>query len=197
MSLFERFFGRKTQGLTLDPLAAFDAEGKLFLDGVYGPCGRSTEHLKPFFPQENTNMTYVAVYFEFMCFFLHMINRLATETCSYEQVDRLYKDLASTVIKAVVEDAPNDRQNELRSYLENLLNTREVEYGQSTEYANKRPKAITGTSIVDKLTRNVSELLNKPYNPEIHFQIHMAARPEVLRLPELIENYRKTHFPSV
>lgn len=133
------------------------------------------------------------IYLEYLCFFLHVTNRLASNVASYQEVDQMYKTIAPLVIGYLTGEVFKIKEAQASTEaICNLVQAREIQYAESKEYASGKP--LTGTSTVDMLVRNIREILDT-YNPEDLFQIQLAARESTLeaKIPELIASYRRAH----
>jgi hypothetical protein len=144
----------------------------------------------------------IKMYLEYLCFFVHVTNRLASKVASYKEVDKMYNTLVplavAHVLCEVFRSANEAARQEFAKAIPELIEAREKQYAQSKEYASKEWKPLSGTSTVDMLVRNISETLDT-HNPEVLFQIQLAARESMqeAKIPELIANYRKAHCAEV
>ena len=144
----------------------------------------------------------IKMYLEYLCFFVHVTNRLASKVASYKEVDKMYNTLVplavAHVLCEVFRSANEAARQEFAKAIPELIEAREKQYAQSKEYASKEWKPLSGTSTVDTLVRNISETLDT-HNPEVLFQIQLAARESMqeAKIPELIANYRKAHCAEV
>jgi hypothetical protein len=162
-------------------------------------ASKSTKSIVDFIPkgEKNADLT-IKVYLEYLCFFVHVTNRLASNVASYKEVDEMYNSIAPSVVGYVLHEVfqsvTGDARQEFANAIPELIEAREKQYAQSMEYASKEWKPLSGTSIVDMLVRNVREIIDT-YNPEELLQIQLAARETMqeAKIPELIANYRKAH----
>ena len=128
---------------------------------------RSFNKIRDFIPEEKA----IKICWEYFCFFLHVTNRLAENSASYQKVNQIYQTIALAAIEYMFPESLSEQnRQEYRKALHELYETREIQYAESTEYASKGFRPLSGTSTVDMLVRNIREILDT-YNPEVLFQI--------------------------
>jgi hypothetical protein len=162
-------------------------------------ASNSTDGIIQFIPVgKNQDEMTLKVYLEYLCFFIHMTNRFASESTTYQEADEMFNTIVPAVglytLYEIFGKVPNLPTNELAKTIPKIIQAREIEYAQSKEYASKEWQPLTGTSIVEMLGRNISKILDT-CNPEVLFQIQLSPRQVMLKanLKELIANYRQAH----
>jgi len=111
---------------------------------------------------------WIYVLFEFICFFMHMTNRIAFGKLGNKRRIKLQGKLAPLIIDSTIESLfghwPKKLKERIKSDFYEKLNNAEVEYSNCKELLTK-DKPFSDTSLFSKLSKNVAELSGHPDNP--------------------------------
>jgi hypothetical protein len=106
---------------------------------------QAVDKIEDFVPRGTGTHLRIRIYFEYLFFLLHMTNRLASKSASWQEVDQMYRKIAPLAIEVSVQRYESDFQEfqhleipeqpwqEMRNNLYDLLETREKEYAKSKE----------------------------------------------------------------
>jgi hypothetical protein len=105
----------------------------------------------------------IYLFYEFIYFFMHLTMRSAFAHLSEPQIMKLQKFLAPVIAGAAIDsfflDCPVDLKRKMRSEFYQNLNNAELEYATSKELIPKSFRPITGNSLIEKLARNVTQIV--------------------------------------
>jgi hypothetical protein len=118
--------------------------------------------------------------FEYICFFVHLINRMAHATLSPAAENTLMERLGPAVVTPFVttfiDHWPREWQERITGELYERLNEAQIEYGKCPELLTR--DAFTGNGVITQLALNVAALAGYdelsrngkryPPNPEVH-----------------------------
>src|ERR1700736_4025642 len=175
MGIFENLWGKrgspKAKEIRDSTIRAIrDTEKKhepfyLLLMAISRAANQSKEKIKPLFPKSNSREQAVQmenrVFFQFLFFFLHMVNRSAyAEGFTDNQIEQLQEGICRDIVEAIIDSPeardPEDVTERARQEFYQKLNSTEMEYATSTKLISKEFKPLSGNSILDKLSRMVS-----------------------------------------
>jgi hypothetical protein len=114
------------------------------------------------------------VLFEFIYFFMHMLDRAVYGEVGDDERKRLLDELGLAVVNPTVEtifgDWPQSLKEGIRSEFYQHLNDAELEYSSCKELLTK-DNPFSDKALFSKLAKNVAELAGRPNNPETIMQV--------------------------
>jgi len=110
----------------------------------------------------------VYLFYEFVYFFMHMINRTAFTKLSSHGIEEIHSILGPTIVETAIDTFfnhwPEEYKSKMKSEFYDKINITEIEYSKAKEIFSKK-KPFTSDSLFSILARNVSELINETTNP--------------------------------
>jgi hypothetical protein len=112
-----------------------DQNGRLqtereLVDAIVSGASKSTKRIVDFVPEyeKKPDLT-IKIFLEYLCFFLHMTNRLAWNVASYKEVDEMYNTIAPVVVGYVLHEvlgrANEDARRAVAEAIPELIEARE------------------------------------------------------------------------
>jgi hypothetical protein len=194
MGFFSSMFGRGNLAGGNSPFGALGF-------AIIRAASQCAKRMKPLLPPAKTKQDTIVremyVLYEYLYFFMHMMNRTADgQGFSAKQIEELQQSVYPDVIAASIDSFmlhwPEEHKAKIDAEFRDNLNLAFIEYTTSKELLSKDYKPLSSDSLLGKLSRNVAAKMDKEYNPEVLFQATLAGFEELrnANLPKLVTGTR-------
>ena len=134
----------------------------------------------------------IYLFYELIYFFMHLTNRIAFLELNSQQIRKLQEYIGPIITETAIDSFfkhwPEDLKSKMYSEFYENINKAEYEYSESKELiSNEKP--FTSNSLFSMLSRNIAELLEKPFNIATFTIIFSTTTKEFseMKLAELIK----------